>query len=841
MEGFIALIVIVVLLVPILGIVSYFKTQGLIRESIGDMRSDIAMIVQKLSVINDTLTKLNDKSIMSPRSSLPEEANKIGSEKTEEPVREQPPLIPEPIKTQPVEPIPVMHKVSIETESSLPEEKQFYGRPTVQSMSAFNKTEELEKKSQVIDSAKSILLKIWNWIVVGEEYRRPNISMEFAIESTWLLRFGIIALIVCVGFFLRWSIDKGILGPEGRVSLAVIAGLGMLVTGIKNLKNKYRLLAEGLLGGGLAFLYFAIYASGPMYDLIPIIASFGLMCLVTVTAGVLALITGSQLVAILGIIGGYATPVMLSTGQANFNVLYSYMILLSLGVLGIAHKKQWRLLNYLAFVFTWGLFFGSLNQYVPKLHFTVAIIFLSILFILHSTIVLYYNILRRQKSTILEICHLLFNSILFSATSYKLIVDACGKPWPAVMSIAMAVFFIMHIYVFLKGRQHDRNILIVFIGLAGFFTAWAVPLITEKETLTICWALLAFFILWVGLRLKSNMLIWMSSLLYIIVIGRLAVWDIPRNFHNLDWSQKPVNEYWKSLASRMWTFGIAISSMFGAFSLYRHKERYLESLAFDKENNIPWDLSRNALLHGSLWCGVALVFTVLYLECIQMFSYYIPVQTPVLTSLLVLLGMFIFYNYIKSKQNVYLFASIILLIITLGKLVFSDFSSWHYISDDWIYRQGKIDILMRFLDYGVIFIFTVFLARFVRTSKDTIDYQSIFTIVWSALLFIYLTLETNTFLHWYLPIFEKGAISVLWALFAISYLVFGIRTSSPAWRYSGLLLFIIVVGKVFLLDLSDMETIYRVVAFMIVGILLLGGSFAYIKADKKFISEDSTE
>jgi uncharacterized membrane protein len=739
----------------------------------------------------------------------------------------EPSTVSETIKPSkpPAEPVVAMH-----TSGREPEEEPVVEPPPSQPGPVSYR--EPKPKPKFVEDVEQILSKIWNWIVVGEEHRRPNVSMEYAVASTWLLRLGIIALVVCVGYFLRWSIDKGILGPAGRVALAVIAGLGMLVAGIKNLKNKYRLLAEGFLGGGLAFLYFATYASGPMYDLVPIAASFGLMCLVTVTAGVLALRTGSQLVTILGIIGGYATPVMLSTGEPNFTVLYSYMILLGLGILGIAHLKQWRLLNYLAFVFTWGLFIGSLNQYKPEQHFTIAIIFLSALFVLHSTIVYYYNLLRRKKSTVLEILHLLLNSILFSATSYNLIVEAHGKPWPAFMSIAMALFFIIHIYVFLKGRQHDRNILIVFIGLAGFFTAWAVPLITEKETLTICWALLAFFILWV---------LMMSSLLYLIVMGRLAVWDIPRNFGDLDWSQRPVGEYWSSFVSRIWTFGVVIGSVFGAFGLYRHKERHLAKFAVDEENNVPLPIPRHSLVLVSFWCGIAFIFTVLYLEFAQMFSYYVPAQTPLLTCMWVLLGLFLFYRFMKTEHDIYFRIAIFLLIIAAGKLLFYDFGTWGYMTGRWIYRQGALDIMMRFLDYGVIFVFIIFLARATRTPQDMMNYRKTFTVAGVTLLFLYLTLEINTFFHWHLPLFQKGAISILWALFAISCLVFGIRETSRAWRYSGLVLFIIVVGKVFLVDLAEMETIYRVIAFMIVGILLIAGAFAYIKADKKFIAKETEE
>ena len=103
-----------------------------------------------------------------------------------------------------------------------------------------------------------------------------------------------------------------------------------------------------------------------------------------------------------------------------------------------------------------------------------------------------------------------------------------------------------------------------------------------------------------------------------------------------------------------------------------------------------------------------------------------------------------------------------------------------------------------------------------------------------ALLFVYLSFEINSLLYWNLREFQAGGISVLWTLFAIGFVSGGVWRDVKLLRYLGLALFAVVVGKVFLVDLGHMPIIYRVVAFFVVGIALLLGSFAYLFSARKF-------
>lgn len=191
---------------------------------------------------------------------------------------------------------------------------------------------------------------------------------ERAFGTRWLTWLGVGLLFLGVAFFLKYAYDRDwlgrLFGPRLRIATAAAAALALAATGWKSLRNGLVALGQGLLGGGQALLYLTVYAAFQPAALVvpePLLgatAAFALMAAVTALGLAVAARLDAVAMAFLAVLGGFATPVLIQTGQDARDLLFAYLLLLDLGVLGVASYRQWRALDLLAFAGTALLFAG---------------------------------------------------------------------------------------------------------------------------------------------------------------------------------------------------------------------------------------------------------------------------------------------------------------------------------------------------------------------------------------------------------------------------------------------------------------------------------------------------
>ncbi|TPQ24384.1 DUF2339 domain-containing protein [Methylomonas koyamae] len=701
-------------------------------------------------------------------------------------------------------------------------------------------------------AAQKILKQIWNWIIVGEGHRPQGAAMEYAVASNWLLRIGVLILVTGIGFFLKYSIDNGLIGEQARVALTLLAGVGMVAGGVRLVGGQYHLFGQGLLGGGIAVLYFGVFAAFAFYHLLGVYPTFALMVLVTASAAFLAVRLDSMLVAIFAIIGGYCTPLLLSTGQVNFPGLFGYMLLLGGGMLAINWYKQWHLLNFLSFACNYLLFFGAMQKYQIE-HFWQVLPFLTGFFVLYSTMVFLFCLVNRSKSTLLDLIALLVNAAIFFATAYQLIDEAYGQIWTALLAVALAAFYVGHAYYCLARKIADRELLVSFIGLAAFFLSVTLPLLLSAPWLTASWSLQALAMVWMAGKVNSAFLRQAAYLLYLIVIGRFCLVDLPGQYAAASDYGASLGGFLFGLLQRLASFGIPIASLAAAYRLIEQPAA-ASPLACTPETDTPLWIKDNWLLQAIAIAGAGLLFVALQLELYRSFAYlYPPLQLPMLSLVWLAMCWLLLQRFLAGSGAWLLPALKWFLVGVAVKLLLFDLPSWDLAlgaiggGDDLFTLRYAGDYrfesaLMRLFDFAAIIAFLLFaLSRLAGAERDAGNFRLWLGGSALALLFTFLSLEINSILYQYVPGLRSGGVTILWSIFALALVFNGIKRRIPALRLVGLGLFALVAWKVFFVDLARLEQIYRIVAFIVLGMLALGGAFFYMRYQQTFIGNDTAE
>ena len=153
-------------------------------------------------------------------------------------------------------------------------------------------------------------------------------------------------------FLFKYTVDHGWLRPAVRAAFGLITGTALLVVCELRVARNYRFTANAMDGAGIAILYATLFAMHGTWHLIPAAVAFAGMLLVTAAAVYLSTRRDSVFIALLGLIGGFATPALLSTNENRPLALFSYLLLLNGGISWIAYRKRWPLLTALSVALT---------------------------------------------------------------------------------------------------------------------------------------------------------------------------------------------------------------------------------------------------------------------------------------------------------------------------------------------------------------------------------------------------------------------------------------------------------------------------------------------------------
>ena len=686
-----------------------------------------------------------------------------------------------------------------------------------------------EKVSDIFDKAAQ-------WFIVGEDFRSKDVSKEYAVATTWLIRSSVFIILLGMAFFLKYSIEKDLIPPYLRVAMTAATGIGMLIASQLMAGKKYHKIGMGFMGGGIAILYFSIFAAYAIYKLISVGPAYAFMILITLTAGVLAVRRNSLVAAIFGIVGGYATPLLLRTSTPNLPGFFSYILMLGLGSLFIARYKQWRSLNILSFIFTYVLFLLAFEKVYQPSDFNITIAFLSGYFVLFSGLSIFYNIIHKEKITILEMLVMLANISLYMSLGLAMIDKKFGNmDYGAILTCGVAVFYIAQILSFLKMKIKDRNLLLILFTFAAFAITITFPILLSGQYLLSAWAIQAFLFLWLSCKINSNFLRILSYILYIICFWHLGAVDMRKYFFTV------TPDYVDGLLDRFMSMGMFTLSLICSYLTLKKCSKASEEI-ITRDNDIEQKQQTNP--SKFFWVGSVFVFIFLHFEAFYFAkafyeSLYLPLMSYIWITALVLAAI----KLNKTKDNVYNGLISLLIVGLILKLLFVDLSFWK-ISNKFIYG-GEFEfmpIIIRAVEVLPILMVFVFCFRlFSPTVEKVKTLKKTFAALAISVLFVYLTLELNYVLNYYYPEFRKGGVSILWGVFALVMIFRGIHKKIKPLRMAALTLFAITALKIFIVDLSNQSALVRTSVFIALGLAMLSGAFLYIRFKDSFEGNGDTQ
>ncbi|HSN56520.1 MAG TPA: DUF2339 domain-containing protein, partial [Candidatus Sulfomarinibacteraceae bacterium] len=181
---------------------------------------------------------------------------------------------------------------------------------------------------------------------------RPRIEWERWIGVRGAAAAGGVVLALASLLFFQYSIEHGLISPTMRVVFGVVAGLACLVASEWLVRRDQPAAGNALAGAGVVILYGATWAAQNLYGLIGTVPAFVLMILITATCVVLAVARQARFIAVLGLLGGFATPLLVASDVDSPAALFGYILLLDLGLLWLARARGWPLLAVLSLLGT---------------------------------------------------------------------------------------------------------------------------------------------------------------------------------------------------------------------------------------------------------------------------------------------------------------------------------------------------------------------------------------------------------------------------------------------------------------------------------------------------------
>jgi uncharacterized membrane protein len=686
-------------------------------------------------------------------------------------------------------------------------------------------------------------------VVRKKTFFEKNPDLEKFIGERLITFIGIAILVTGIAFFVKFAIDQDWINETGRTFIGIICG-GILLGFAHRLRKSFTTFSSILVGGGIAVLYFSISYSFQVYHLFSQTVAFALLIVITAFTVLLSLSYDRRELAVLAIIGGFSSPLMVANGGGNFPVLCTYILILNLGMLSLAYYRKWSIVNLVSYGFTILLFSGAVTMEMKKVNpaYIVALLFATSYYFTFFGMNVINNLKKKNGFGATEIITLLSNSFLYYGTGYYVLSHVHEGLFLGLFTVGVGVFNFLFAFTLYKRQEVDRNLVYFLIGLVLTFVSLAGPVQLHGSYITLFWAAEGVLLLWLFQRSKIVLIRYASLLVnFLMVISLVMDWMQIYGGTYLNQPEFPdviLNKACVTSLFALLSFGGTI------FLLKKDKDSFIFGETFQ--------------VHTYRRIVSIVFLVVLYFACLWelLFQYNLRSGSVFGSSIVLALynSIFVLSFMLVSRITDLAFlrkpATILGLIVMLLFFVFPHFAVIDA-RNSYLFNNmpgERFPFLLHFVNTALVVVL-IFLTRQLFFSFPEVykSFREAFSWVMCILLVFAGSAEMDHFfilnayntIHpgpgYALELSHKIGYPILWGIFSFVIMLFGMRKRNRQLRIISLSLFFLAIVKLISLGIYGESEGGKIIAFISSGVILLVVAFMYQKLKKLFVEDDVIE
>ncbi len=346
--------------------------------------------------------------------------------------------------------------------------------------------------------------------------------VRWFMQGNPLAKLGIILLFIGLSFLLRYTVEYDLFPLELRLASVALVAIALLGLGWR-LRHKQTLFALILQGGAVGALYLTVFGAFRLWQMLPMTLAFALLIVICAASVGLAVLQKALSLALLASLGGYLAPILLSTGGGSHIALFSFYLLLSVGILAISVWQHWRELNLLGMAFTFGVAgIWGMDNYRPALYLSCQLFLLANILIFGVLSVVLSLRAQRRGERIIDGVLLFAPPLAGFGMQY-----AITEHWqygPAFSALGFGLFYLALAVIALKRYPTvAKPLVLAALALGGGFATLAIPLALSARWTAMAWALEGLGILWLGGQQQLRRMRYSGTALLVLALGS-ALW-----------------------------------------------------------------------------------------------------------------------------------------------------------------------------------------------------------------------------------------------------------------------------------------------------------------------------